>query len=142
MLEALIADWPDPAQQVGISTIEFERPPPSYFVDTLEAILPRYAPAPIRFLIGADQALAIDDWHDAERLLSLAEPVVVARPPVTREDLERTFREHRDGARRCAWIVEAPEIDASATKFREYRDADTLTPNVRRVIDERRLYGA
>lgn len=69
-------------------------PRPSYTIDTvrrLRAILP--ASVPIRLLIGADQAVQFHKWKDYRELMTLAEPVVVLRPPLgTRRHLLAALR--------------------------------------------------
>jgi nicotinate-nucleotide adenylyltransferase len=118
---------------------------PSYTVDTLER-LRRLAPdaARLRLLIGADQLRAFDRWHRAERIVELAEPVVMVRPP----DTSAAVLEALPADRRGAWrerLVAIEPMDVSSTAIRAgLRDGDLpsglLDPAVRRYLDEHRLY--
>lgn len=66
-------------EQVVIGDEEVRRPGRSYTVQTLADLSARYPAARWRLVIGADQAAAFARWHEPQRLLALAEPVVVAR---------------------------------------------------------------
>lgn len=76
----------------GVWTDEIDRSAagtPSFWVDTLEraheAIVARWtagALPDLHFLIGADQAIALHRWRSIRRVLELARPVIVLRPPV------------------------------------------------------------
>ncbi|MHC5022553.1 MAG: nicotinate (nicotinamide) nucleotide adenylyltransferase [Planctomycetota bacterium] len=133
----------------SICRLELERGGPSYTVDTLEALRGRYGPhATLRLLIGADQALQFHDWKDWQRILDLAEPVVMLRPPATeagfREQLARIY----DEAEVEAWIgrvVHLPQIEVSATDLRSRLTRggpveDDLDPDVVAYIQREGLY--
>ena len=80
MVRLAIADEP----AISVSPIELDRPPPSFTVDTLQALRTSVGPAVvIRWLMGSDQVLSFERWHEWERILKLAEPAVVLRPPHT-----------------------------------------------------------
>jgi nicotinate-nucleotide adenylyltransferase len=86
MLRRAVVDVPN----AEICTIELERKGPSYTVDTLEELRRRLGEdVEMRLLIGGDQALEFHRWKDWKRIIELAEPVVMLRPPWNRE----TFRE-------------------------------------------------
>ncbi len=66
----------------AVSRIEVDRPPPSFTVDTLGTLREAVGKdVVIRFLIGSDQALSFTRWLDFGRILELAKPIVVLRPP-------------------------------------------------------------
>jgi len=104
-----------------VLTDEIERGPdePSYTVDTLEALHQRIDPdARLRLLIGADQLRIFDSWREPERIIELAEPVVMVRPPDTRASLLASLPDDR----RDDWtarLVDASQIDLSSTAIRE-----------------------
>jgi nicotinate-nucleotide adenylyltransferase len=83
--EAAAADL-DPARgpaRFVASAIEAPLPgdPPRYTVDTLETLRANYAPDDRLFVIaGADAFLQLPQWRAPERLLALAEWIVVSRP--------------------------------------------------------------
>ena len=60
---------------------ELQRGGPSYFVDTLRSFRAEDESTPLRFLIGADQALQFRRWHNWEQILDLAHPVIAAAAP-------------------------------------------------------------
>ena len=102
---------------------------PSYTIDTVAALLPRLGlGAQPRLLIGADQLRAFHRWKDWLRLVELAEPVVMVRPPDTRENLLNDLPAPLAGDRH-AWarrLIDTPVIDVSATDVRARAAADRL----------------
>lgn len=119
---------------------------PSYMTETLQALHERLGETvTFRLLIGADQARAFDRWKDADRVIELAEPVAMLRPPETPETLLSSLpndRWRRFWARR---LVPAPLMDISATEIRRRVRAgepiDDLVPEpVARYIAEHGLY--
>lgn len=161
MVRALAADLPG----ASVWTDEIDRASPgrpSYWVETLErahaAILhawragQRTSLPALWFLIGADQAIALHRWRSARRVLELARPLIVLRPPIdTPQALTSAIRaagfwgegEIADLARR---IIPAPLLDFSATEARAALAAglppdDAAIPGpVRAVIERRGLY--
>lgn len=119
---------------------------PSYTVETLESLRPRLAAgATLRLLIGGDQLPQFPRWREHERIIQLAEPLVMVRPPDTRDALLASLGSERE---REAWsgrLVEIPQIDVSATMVRERASADRLfdhlvRPAVQAYIEEHGLY--
>ena len=67
-----------------VSTLELERPGPSYTVDTLRELQEDYGPeAQLFFILGSDAFARFDEWEDPEGILGLATLVVVDRPGAT-----------------------------------------------------------
>ena len=67
-----------------VSTLELERPGPSYTVDTLRELQEDYGPeAQLFFILGSDAFARFDEWKDTEGILGLAILVVVDRPGAT-----------------------------------------------------------
>ena len=67
-----------------VSTLELERPGPSYTVDTLRELQEDYGPeAQLFFILGTDAFARFDEWKDTEGILGLAILVVVDRPGAT-----------------------------------------------------------
>lgn len=130
-----------------ILTDEIDRDPgqPSYTVDTLEALHRRIdKDAELRLLIGGDQLQIFKTWRDWQRVIELAEPVVVVRPPDTKESLLASLPDEEQQA----WskrFVKAAEIDFSSTQIRELKSKDEsiegyVVTNVANYIDEHKLY--
>jgi nicotinate-nucleotide adenylyltransferase len=147
MLELALADSPDAV----IWTDELERAAAgeavSYTVDTLERLRAMVGPdVAMRLLIGSDQAVAFDRWREPGRIVALAEPVVMLRPPV---DTVAKLREAvsggpaGEGDEWASRVVELPVMDVSATGVRagEVGWEDRVPAGVAGYVRERGLYG-
>lgn len=147
MLRLALADQPNTV----VLTDELDRAPgqPSYTVDTLAAIRKRIDSATeLRLLIGADQVRIFDQWREPERVIALAQPVVMVRPPDTRASLLDSLPTDQ----RAAWEQRLVYVDAmhiSSTQVREQinagmctdASADTMiAPEVARYIASNGLY--
>jgi nicotinate-nucleotide adenylyltransferase len=66
---------------------EIRRRGSSFTVTTLAGLAADHPGDRWRLVIGADQAAAFRSWREPERLLALAEPVVVARGPLQLDPL-------------------------------------------------------
>jgi nicotinate-nucleotide adenylyltransferase len=134
-----------PDSGISVSRFEIDRPAPSYTVDTLEAIrqeLP--ANSVIRILFGADQVLSFDRWHRWERILELATPAVLLRPPYITAD---SLIEAGMPANRRVWVIEGLELlDTAATNLRsriaagESNLSDEIDEGVLEYIKKHGLY--
>ncbi len=69
-----------PDRRYHLSDAEIRREGPSYTIDTVEYFGKRVVPgAKLKLIMGLDAFLEIHTWKAHRRLLSLAEPIVVAR---------------------------------------------------------------
>lgn len=132
-----------------ICTIELERPGPSFTVDTLQSLHEQHdADIQLRLLLGSDQALEFVKWKDWRRILELATPAVLLRPPLDRSQFHaQVCKAHPpDLAERwCDWIVDTPKLDISATELRDRLASDEgldelLDPGVLEYIRDHQLY--
>jgi len=118
MLRLALRDCP----RCSISTIEIDQTGPSYTVETLQRLRDQHGSnARFRLLLGADSVLDFHRWKEPRRILELATPVVVLRPPLTREHLRSALESHwsKDEVEQwMSWIVDAPELDISARDLR------------------------
>lgn len=77
----------------GVWTDEIDRArpgEPSFWVDTLARAASLVGDdTPLRFLIGADQALAFTGWRAHGTILALAEPAVMLREPIVNREVFR-----------------------------------------------------
>jgi len=128
----------------AVSSIELDRAAhrpdqPSYTVDTLAAVRASLPPhRPLRLLIGADQARSFHKWREADRIVQLAEPLVMLRASgpqhahpdhpddaswnAARDELLAELDSHWPAHDRHPWarrIVRVPMIHASATRARQ-----------------------
>ena len=120
----------------------------SYTVDTLELLRQRLHPkAAMRLLIGTDQLVALPRWHRGPRVVELASPVVMIRPPYTLASARAWVREEAP-----PWLsdtpllLDLPPMGVSATAvraaIREGRPIRSMVPEaVEAYIRERGLYG-
>ena len=110
-----------------VSSIEVTRKEPSYTLITAQ-ILKQQGLKEVHWLIGADMAQYLPQWHRPEELMQEVHFVVMARPGWSFDwsSLPEPFRVLRDR------VVEAPQIELSATQIRrrvaEGKPIDFLTP--------------
>ena len=112
MVSAAIDDHPG----WRCSRTEIDRPGPSYTADTLQEITDTAHPDALWFVMGADRLAGFPEWHEPERILSLARLAVVSRDGVPRAALEETAAQVAPGR---VDILTAPEVDVSATMVRQ-----------------------
>ena len=60
--------------------IEYDRPGPSYTIDTVRALQARHPGTTFVFIIGADTLPELHTWHQPLELLALVRIVTLARP--------------------------------------------------------------
>lgn len=103
MLSLAIAETP----AFGLERCELDRAGPSYTVHTLQEIRQREPQWDLVLLLGADAAIDLPAWRDAERIPQLARVVVFARPGST-----------VPSSKWISQVIEVPAIDISATEIR------------------------
>ncbi|MGD0765029.1 MAG: nicotinate-nucleotide adenylyltransferase [Dehalococcoidia bacterium] len=131
--------------QYEVSTLELERPGPSYTVDTLGDLLARYgADAELYLILGQDALLDLPNWKEPRRIIALAWLAVALRSPG--RDLEVTALEEAiPGISRRLTVLPASYVDVSGTALREWArkgvSLDGLVPPaVEAYIKEHTLY--
>jgi nicotinate-nucleotide adenylyltransferase len=123
--------------EVILDDRELRRSGASYTVETLAGLAAEHPDDRWRLLVGADQAAAFARWRAPQRLLVLAELVVVARGPVPLPALVADR----------ALVIEDFDHPASATAIRRELAAgrlpgpDRLPPAVAARIAAAGLYG-
>jgi len=126
---ALLGTADNPSFEV--SRIELDRPGPSYSIDTIRQIRGTYGlDASIYFIVGADEALSLPDWHDADSLPGLARFIAVPRPGFDLDKLKSTLPGRLMAA---IDMLDMLPMDISATEIRERlvagRSIRYLTPS-------------
>lgn len=119
---------------------------PSYTVETLEALRRRVVPgARVRLLIGADQLRIFDTWKSPDRILQLAEPLVMVRPPDTPALLLASLPSDEARAQWAQRLIDVPAMDVSSSVVRQrIRRGEPISnlvaPAVAQYIHEHGLY--
>ena len=126
MLRLALNDTPN----TEISTVELDRPGPSYTIDTLRALTKSLkaqatGQSPVLFLlIGADQALEFHRWKDWQEILPLATPAVMLREPWDAANFAAAVRERygKDEAHQWErWMLRTlPTMTVSASDIRQH----------------------
>ena len=129
--------------RIEVSDFEAVRSGPSYTVDTLQALHSRAPHNELFLIVGGDIAAGLPEWHEPERVLSLATLAVAARRGTSRSSIEEALRTLRGGDR--ARFFEMPTIGLSSTMIRDRVSAGQpikyLVPDpVAAYIDRERLY--
>ncbi len=131
---------------LSVSTVDVDRPPPSYTVDTMALLAAQHPDATLYLIVGADALPDLPDWREPHRLLDLCHVVALSRPGyVLAVPLE--VRAALGTRARRIHLQEMPELEISATdlrrRFRTGRPVRYLLPDaVERYVREKRLYSA
>ncbi len=119
---------------------------PSYTIDTIAALQSQLGErVKLRLLIGADQLASFDRWRHWRRIIELAEPVVMVRPPATRDSMLASLPAGFDAGQWRDRMIELPVIDVSSSMIRQRIAAGEsvrglVTPEVESYIAEHGLY--
>jgi nicotinate-nucleotide adenylyltransferase len=127
-----------------VSSIEVERPGPSYTVDTLEELHSLEPDNELFLIVGGDVAAGLPTWQEPERVLSLARLAVAKRRGTPRRSIDQALR-GLCGSQRTAFFA-MPRIGISSTDIRRRvrlrEPIRYLVPDaVASYIEEHRLYG-
>ena len=135
---------------VLVSPIELERGAVSYTVDTLETIRSAHQEGALDWIIGDDNVPDLEKWRNLDRILELANFVVLSRSGDARERLPERLRGRVSSPSErgtCGSIVFASNatIPISSTAIREkVRHGEAIDglvdPRVSRYIERNRLY--
>ena len=102
-----------------VSTIEILRTGPSYAVDTIDALKSIFADdTQFFFILGADAALELSTWHNAQELVDKCNFVVATRQG-TEFDMRTVEKDFSIESRRHLLRVETPALEISSTDIRD-----------------------
>jgi nicotinate-nucleotide adenylyltransferase len=130
---------------IKVSTMEIERPGPSYTVDTVTELWGRLGSSgEIYFIIGWDSLAHFPDWREPGRIIKMCKLAAVPRPGVVRPDI-RTMEKSVPGISNRVVFLDGPITDISSTVIREKasrgESIDDLVPGpVADYIREYKLY--
>jgi nicotinate-nucleotide adenylyltransferase len=131
----------------AVSTLDAPRADgrPNYTVDTLDRLAGEYPGAELFVLVGADSFLDLPRWRSPDRLLAMAEWIVVSRPDfsLTKADLAKVVETPQERAR--VHLLTNLHEDISATELRRRLGAGEscaglLAHAVAAYIQSRNLY--
>jgi nicotinate-nucleotide adenylyltransferase len=116
---------------------------PNYTVETLSELAQRMPEAKLFNLVGADSFLGLPRWHEPERLLQLAEWIVVSRPGFPIASLSSLGLVAHQQSR--VHLLDNVHDDTAATGLRERLEAgdpciDLIAPRVMDYIQSHHLY--
>jgi nicotinate-nucleotide adenylyltransferase len=136
---------PDP--RFAVSTLDAPRPDgsPNYTVDSLVALARELPGASLYVLTGADSFLDLRRWRSADRLLELAEWIVVSRPEFPLSEAQFAPLALSQTQRARVHLLATVHEDVSATELRRRLQAGDpcpglLPPAVAEYIQTHRLY--
>ncbi|MEK7440099.1 MAG: nicotinate-nucleotide adenylyltransferase [Chloroflexota bacterium] len=147
MVQAAIADNP----HFVLSCVDIDRPPPHYTIETLKILEREFPRDEFYFIMGEDSLRDLPKWREPQEIIKRATLAVLARPnPSGRKEREdpKGFADLESKipgvSSRVVW-VNAPQLEIASSeiqkRIREGRSVRYMvTDEVRRVIEERRLY--
>jgi len=128
-----------------LSTMEIERPGPSYTVDTIAELRSQIgAEDKLFFILGWDNLNQLPRWHEPSRLVKLCRLVPVRRVGYLSLDLD-SLEAAVPGLSQSLVMLDTPQIQISSSEIRERvargLSIHHLVPEpVERYIQEHRLY--
>ena len=126
MLRAAIDGEP----RFAIDEIELRRPPPSYTIDTIEALRSLEAAASFFYLVGEDNVPRLTTWHRFTELREMVQFIVLDRSGVKLDHPYLAIRRHLD--------ISATDIRNRVATGRSIRYL--VPPAVEKIIRDRQLY--
>jgi len=122
-----------------VSTLELDRPGPSYTVDTLRELRSSLPDADLFLIVGTDQFAAFATWREPAAVAELARLAVMDRAGDRAAGLQPGVPVGD------AVFVPVRRVDVSSTDVRERRRAgqdlgDSVPEAVRAIIERERLY--
>lgn len=135
-------------ERFRLSTVEVDRPGPSYTYETLKMLQAETPERPLYLIIGGDNLAEIADWYRGEDLLREFPLLVVGRDRDDGAALEHVLRSHPvlSRYREQVRFIAAPFAYALNSSFirRRVREGKSISflvpPAVERYIASHRLY--
>lgn len=142
MLRLAIADNP----LLAVSTVDVERPAPSYTVETVALLAKQYQSAELFLILGIDALQDLLEWREPERLLDICPLIVVSRPGFELAIPPEVDQQLGPRAERIT-LLDMPLLEISSTdlrrRFAAAEPVRYLLPRAaEEYVRERGLYGA
>jgi nicotinate-nucleotide adenylyltransferase len=128
-----------------LSTMEIDRPGPTYTVDTIDELKRQLGSEDeLFFILGWDDLNQLPQWHDPSRLIKLCRLVAVPRVDYPSPDLE-SLDAVIPGLSQRVILLDSPRIDINASEIRRWvgqgLSIHHLVPeSVERYIKQHKLY--
>jgi nicotinate-nucleotide adenylyltransferase len=127
-----------------LSTVDIDRPPPHYAVETLRILKANYPGDELVYLMGGDSLRDLPGWHAPQEFVAACHALGVMRRPRARINLSR-LESKIPGLSAKVCFFTAPRLDISARDIRRrvqlgYPYRYMLTEKVAALIQEHRLY--
>lgn len=113
-----------------LDSMELDRPPPSYAVETVEALRQREPNTEFFFLVGEDNVARLSTWHRFPELSTMVQFVVLDRSGLRTGHPYPAIRRHLD--------ISATDIRNRVASGRSIRYL--VPPAVEKIIHDRQLY--
>jgi len=145
--------------RMSVSKMEIEMPERPFSVETLERLNTELPNDDIFFVMGADSWMEITAWREWEKVLTMANHIVMTRPGtnidlthVTDEirgliiDLRNGNGQRHTSQERHIYLTDTVQVDVSATDIRQkLRSGDAswradVPPEVAKYIDKYQIY--
>lgn len=129
-----------------VSSYELNENGISYSYLTMRAMQKQFGTdAKLYFITGTDAFLKIDQWKNAEELLTKYSYVIGTRPSYKQEELELCIKRIREAYNTEIINIDNVQIDVSSTEIREILGRgdsakDLISVEVERYIKEHGLY--
>jgi len=128
----------------SVSTLEVDRPGPSYTYETLELLAEERGDSELVFVMGADAAVGLESWREPRRVTELARLAVARRAGISDAEVAAVLRSLDSEDR--ATMLEMPQFGVASSAVRERAGAGRplryLVPeSVARFIEEKGIYG-
>jgi len=114
MVEATISNEPS----FELSTVDIDRPPPHYAVDTLRLLAQMHPGAELVYLVGGDSLRDLPKWYHPQEVVARADELGVMRRPGVKVDLDALERQ-ASGIQAKIRFIQAPLIEISSTLVRQ-----------------------
>jgi nicotinate-nucleotide adenylyltransferase len=134
----------DRVDEFEIATVDLQRPPPYYAVDTVEIIKKNNPSAELVYIIGEDSFVDLPRWYQPGRFLAAIDQLVVAPRPGIDSDLDELDRLLPE-LKEKTHILTGFSLDISSSLVREKIRAGSdvngyLVNEVAEYIGENKLY--
>jgi len=126
-----------------LSRVDVDRPPPHYAIDTLKILAKEFPRDEFYFIMGEDSLRDLPKWREPQEIIKRATLAVLKRPG-NHFDMDDLESKVAGVSSRVVW-VNAPQLEIASSdiqkRIREGKSVRYMvTDEVRRVIEERRLY--